>query len=234
MTENIPALIAEAAAWRAEDANDPNTEVVSARVTRLIVRLADALESLSASPGDDEREALANWLGQYRARVTDHPIWVADWEAVDAFEAANILRYRMTGLSIAADPNLEENTSRARQAVAALRRLSPLTREALARALYAEYRARIPGTLTWENDSKADEFRASAARLLPLLSRFALPELAEVEWAVRWTGTEGEPVTDLGADESDVRALVRQQEGFAEAVKRAVGPWVPVEKGAEQ
>jgi hypothetical protein len=62
------------------------------------------------------------------------------------------------------------------------RRLSPLTQEALARALYAEYRARIPGTLTWENDSKADEFRASAARLLPLLSRFALPEPAEDEW----------------------------------------------------
>lgn len=41
--------------------------------------------------------------------------------------------------------------------------------ETLARALYAEYRERIPGALTWDNDSKADEFRAQAGRLLPHL-----------------------------------------------------------------
>lgn len=44
-------------------------------------------------------------------------------------------------------------------------------REVLARALYAEYRERSPGTLTWENDWKADEFKAQADRILAHLPR---------------------------------------------------------------
>lgn len=48
-------------------------------------------------------------------------------------------------------------------------------REALAKALYADYRNRMPGSLTWENDSRANEFRTQADRLLPLLSNFRRP-----------------------------------------------------------
>lgn len=62
--------------------------------------------------------------------------------------------------------------------------------ETLARALYAEYRERIPGTLTWENDSKADEFRAQAGRLLPHLG-----------------SVQGLPGSSVQDDPSDVRVL---------------------------
>lgn len=41
------ALIAEATAWRNENPDDPQTELVSERVASLIGRLTDALEALS-------------------------------------------------------------------------------------------------------------------------------------------------------------------------------------------
>lgn len=54
MTSHSPqaeaaALIAEANDWRAESPDDPNTEIVSERVTSLIGRLADALDSATAA-----------------------------------------------------------------------------------------------------------------------------------------------------------------------------------------
>lgn len=59
-------------------------------------------------------------------------------------------------------------------------------------------------------------------------------EQDEWEWAVRWAVTEGEPVTDIGADEEDVRDLVIDQEGYAEAVRRRVSPWESVTPKEEQ
>lgn len=116
----------------------------------------------------------------------------------------------------------------AAEVIRAARHPSPLTREALYDVIRGSLKL-VDGFDYERAHYEVDPNIAADA----ILSRFALPEPAEVEWAVRWTGTEGEPVTDLGADESDVRALVQEQEGFAVAVKRAVGPWVPV-KGAEQ
>lgn len=221
MSESVPALIAEA---RKFDTAPAEYAVRLKGAHDLIDRLADALESLSASPGDDEREALANWLGQYRARVTDHPIWVADWEDFDAFEAANILRYRMTGLSIAADPNLEENTSRARQAVAALRRPSPLTQEALIKSIdagRAEYlREDIP-----EDGQSESEVIANA-----ILSRFSLPEPARRRAHGIQSGWLCEPVEEEPTEERKAKAremgwrILRRRPGLEP------GPWVSVEE----
>ena len=46
-----------------------------------------------------------------------------------------------------------------------------------------------------------------------------------IEWGVRWTQTKGQPVTDIGAHPDDVRVLVEEQEGYAEAVVRQVTEW---------
>lgn len=48
------------------------------------------------------------------------------------------------------------------------------------------------------------------------------------EYAVQWVGTEGLPVTDIGADREDIAALVESQDGWAREVRRPAGPWVPV------
>jgi len=55
---SITDLIAEARAWRSESPDDPNTEEVSERVTMLIARLADALESVTAQKELDPFEVL--------------------------------------------------------------------------------------------------------------------------------------------------------------------------------
>ncbi|GAB2567367.1 hypothetical protein [Leucobacter ruminantium] len=60
----------------------------------------------------------------------------------------------------------------------------------------------------------------------------AAPEW-EWEYAVRWIQTPGQPITDIGADEADVRALVEMQEGWCEGVRRQAAPWEPLPVGGE-
>jgi hypothetical protein len=203
MSENIPALIAEANLhnW-GEDRED----------YELPSRMIHALESLSASPGDDEREALDFDTAHDLARY--------------AYEGRNnygLRRAENGGIRMDEAHHSKGWEEGFRDGWDSVRRLSPLTQEALARALYDEYRARIPGTLTWENDSKADEFRASAARLLPLLSRFSLPEPAEDEWEYQCQ-LSGNPWTDVDADHRCPGIRRR---------RRKAGPWLPVEEGAK-
>lgn len=57
----------------------------------------------------------------------------------------------------------------------------------------------------------------------------------EPEWerevALHWL--EADTITDRGADESDMRGVVRNTQGASEVVERRVTPWVPVNRLAE-
>lgn len=78
----------------------------------------------------------------------------------------------------------------------------------------------------------AFERDAFVAGAMWALSRAAAPE-TEWEYAVRWVQTDGQPITDIGADEADVRALVETQDGWCEGVRRQAGPWEPLTVGGE-
>ncbi|MGI6878812.1 hypothetical protein [Microbacterium sp. gxy059] len=82
------------------------------------------------------------------------------------------------------------------------------------------------------DDFAYDEIRSAIESIPDCESATAMPhEEHEPEWeyAVRWFATEGRPITDIGADREDCEALAEDQEGFAQAVRRRVGPWEPVE-----
>jgi hypothetical protein len=217
VTENIPALIAEADDYAQRGWGDISE--FAARVSKALKRRAkraDALESLSSPPAtDDDREALVALVEG--AVPHDIPGWR--------------VRY----------------SERIADAVLASRRPSPLTREALEDLISSlrEMGADTSGDL---RDWMCDAAKSAA----DALSRFSLPEPAEVEWEYRVVDSAGEHVWPFGTrDEEEGETLEAVQEALDENFwsddsdtdpnlriekRRQVipaGPWVPV-KGAEQ
>lgn len=80
---------------------------------------------------------------------------------------------------------------------------------------------------TWRDDEQRyGEYRA----FLSGLDIASKSDLWHTEHAVRWVGTEGQPVTDEGSDVADICELVESQDGWAEAVYRLVTSWASVPK----
>lgn len=194
MSENIPALIAEARERHRRTARhlpDPTSPT-------LVSRLADALESLSAPPAtDDEREALHDLIDGFLDNMPDgrcqggylsEQLLIAGWRPPAA----------------------------------------PLTVEAVAEAIdirYDDYRPRFNAEGTCVGSNIADA----------VVARFSLPEPAETEWEYGLADDGAtEPYSDISTDRDWVLDGVHpMDEGTVLLRRRAPGPWVPVEKGAE-
>lgn len=243
MTDSIPALIAEARkAQRAVYLAAP--EPVAEDLHRIIKGLADALESLSAPPAtmtvDEAWQEHLNEHGYATVPVSagTGADFYAGWEkreaafrrpappaSTDKQDDALIqaISHADTEAFISiADTNILTDAILA----AGYRRVSPLTREALAEII-------------WDT-SRADEgtISATGANIIAdaILSRLSVPEPAEVEWEYGYN--TGSTVTFVG-DRAQIEewTLVR---GMAVGVgdwgsrivrRRKTGPWVPVTPG---